>query len=116
MVDFVFADNYKYCFDTSLNCWVPWGVIHEEAFSRMYLHPKTPTTGAILMKNGLGFGKLKLTNSEKTAWSSNQVSYCCLKQLSSQEEKFSTLVASQFSWLEHRTAIARSRVQIPLKS
>ena len=31
-------------------------------------------------------------------------------------DQFRTSVASQLSWLEHRTGIARSRVQIPLKS
>lgn len=73
MVDFVFADEFRYCFDASSNLWVPWSLIKEENCSRMYLHPETPTTGAILMKSVLTFKKLKLTNSSQTARKSKQV-------------------------------------------
>ena len=75
MVDFVFADEFRYCFDANSNRWGPWGLIIEENCSRMYLHPETPTTGAILMHSILTFKKLKLSNSSKTAWNSKQVSW-----------------------------------------
>lgn len=75
MIDFVYADEFRYCFDMSSNLWTPWREVkEEEGPPRMYLHPETPTTGALLMKSVLTFQKIKLTNSEQTAEKPIQVS------------------------------------------
>ena len=75
MIDFMYADEFRYCFDMSTNRWAPWRPIkQDDDVPRMYLHPETPTTGALLMKSVLTFKRLKLTNSFQTASKTIQVS------------------------------------------
>lgn len=75
MIDFAYADEFRYFFDMSTNRWAPWRPIkQEDDFPRMYLHPETPTTGDLLMKRVLTFKRLKLTNSSQTASKTIQVS------------------------------------------
>lgn len=76
MIDFVCADDYRYCFDLTSNRWAPWRQprSHEDVTGpRMYLHPETPRAGDILMRSVLTFKRLKLTNSYQTATKTIQV-------------------------------------------